>query len=114
MRIEQSLAELNRGTLDGILLGSISASPIHKTMTSTKEEVSISIRQMEECIKSITVYRKGDRGREDRVFEEDMPMVIVEVRHGMMTKLINHLPSFIKSHLHQYFCLPLKHQPRSD
>jgi hypothetical protein len=54
----------------------------NKTPTSHKSKVSISIRQTREGIKQIAVKSKRDTGREDRVFEENMPVDIVVIRHG--------------------------------
>jgi hypothetical protein len=50
-------------------------------MTSTDKEISIGIRQMRNSIEGITIHSEGNMSGEDRVFEEDMPVDIVVIRH---------------------------------
>jgi hypothetical protein len=56
MQINQLLAEPDRLTLDRALLALVSASLTNKAVTGTEQQVGIGIKQMGECIKSVTIH----------------------------------------------------------
>jgi hypothetical protein len=82
MHIFQMLTQQDRRATEGTLLGTMHSRSAHKAPTHTKEQVSISIKELTKGVEGIAIHSNRDMRGERQIFINDMPVGVVERRHN--------------------------------